>query len=95
MTWFQNKYGETCDATPLMVHPAAVVEYAATMHPAARILSIEQLAALRSALRNFATALASKPRFGTEREVAAALAYHKLTAEHFVAAYSVKPRAKM
>jgi hypothetical protein len=95
MTWFQNKYGETCEAVPLMVHPAAAVEYAATMHPAARLVRDEQLAALRNALRSFAAAVASKPRFGTEAEVAAALAYQKLTAEHFVATYSVKPRTKM
>lgn len=92
MAWFHNKYGETCKATPLMVHPGASAEYAATMHAAARIVRSEQLTALGSALRNFATALASKPRFGTEAEVAAALTHHKLTAEHFIAAYSVKPR---
>ncbi len=95
MTWFQNKYGETCQAVPLMVHPAAVVEYAATMHPAARLVRADQLKALRSALRNFATSVAEKPRFGTEADVASALAHHKLTAEHFVSTYSVKPRAKM
>lgn len=95
ITWFQNKYGDTCTATPLMVHPAAAVEYAATMHPEARLIREEQLVALKNALRGFATAVASRPRFGTEAEVAAALAHHKLTAEHFVAAYSVKPRAKM
>lgn len=95
MTWFENKYGDTCSATPLMVHPAVVPEYAATMHPAARIMPVEQLAALRDALRNFATALASKPRFGTEAEVAATLAFHKLSAERFVSAFTVKPRAKM
>lgn len=94
MTWFQGKYGDTCNAVPLMIHPAVVPEYAATMHPEARIMTAEKLAGLRAALHAFAVALASKPRFGTEAEVAAALSFNKLTAERFVSEYTVKPRAK-
>lgn len=94
MTWFESKYGETCSAVPLMIHPAVVPEYAATLRPDTRIMNGERLAALRTALRDFAVALASKPRFGTETEAADTLSFHKLTAERFVAQYTVKPRAK-
>jgi hypothetical protein len=94
MIWFGDKYGPTCHATPVMVHPASVIEYAATMHPEARIITGPNLDALRTAFREFAKALAGKPRFGTETEVAQLLAHYKLTAEMFVSHYTVKPRAK-
>jgi len=92
--WFVEKYGETCTAVPLLVHPAGVIEYAATMHPDARVIREEELDKLRSAVKAFAAAVSGKSRFGSEEEVAEILTYHRLTAEHFVSTFSSKVRGK-
>lgn len=93
VTWFTEKYGPTCTAIPIMVHPASVIEYAATMHPDARVMTTPHLDALRTAFREFAKAVASKPRYGTETEVAQLLTHFKLVEEVFVSQFTVSPRA--
>lgn len=95
MNWFNEKYGATFDATPILIHPAKGVEFAATMPPDARVMCADQLSSFRDAMRNFVTGLAAKPNFGDVRELTAALQHHRLTADQFVAAFTVSPRTRV
>tara|TARA_R110000868_G_scaffold53249_2_gene167330 strand:- start:138 stop:2609 length:2472 start_codon:yes stop_codon:yes gene_type:complete len=93
MVWFEDEYDSTCSATPLLVHPRTVFESAASPHASMRIMNGAGLQALKTAIRSFATALASSSGYLDAKEVSAQLKHHRLDAAQIVALCSVKPGA--
>jgi hypothetical protein len=89
--WFGNRYDATCSMIPLMVHPSSLFEFASTPPPNARIMTTEGLAAFRTALLAFSTAVAGLTQFGTPKDVAALLAAHKLVPDAMLASFTVAP----
>ncbi|WP_457348965.1 hypothetical protein [Sphingomonas sp. UYP23] len=41
MIWFGKQYDNACSVTPVMVHQKITPEHAATLHPDARIITVE------------------------------------------------------
>ncbi|GGJ01867.1 DEAD/DEAH box helicase [Neoroseomonas lacus] len=89
MIWFTEKYDNSCSATPLMVHPKTVFEYAASPHADLRIINGLGLKRLRDAVRAYSVSLATSGRFKEQREVEIQLQHHNLSANSIVALCSV------
>jgi hypothetical protein len=54
--WFAASYDESCSGVPVLVHPSRQVASDATARQGVAIMTFEKLAALRDAVREFATA---------------------------------------
>jgi hypothetical protein len=94
MNWFASQYDSTCSATPIMIHPSHVFEHASSPHANTRIIDSTTLPLLREACRKFAQSVANKDAYRTPASVADLLKAHGLTAELFVARFTVKFRVK-
>jgi hypothetical protein len=94
MNWFTGTYDGTCEATPIMIHPSRVFEYASSPHAKTRVIDKEKLPELRDASRKLAVALAANDAYRTPATVAGLLDAHGLTAELFVPRFTVGFRVK-
>jgi hypothetical protein len=94
MQWFEDKYGSTCTAVPILVHPSRVFEHAATPHPNTRIITKDKLDQFCQALRAFSAAVAGLPRYGTPEAVAKLLTGHGLAAGELAQQFSVEFKTK-
>ena len=90
--WFVGEYDSTCKAVPVLVHPSRQVDHDATPPAGARVVTTDRLAAFAEAVRTFAAAVATKPKFGTVPEVARLLADSGLSAATFVDRHTVAMR---
>jgi hypothetical protein len=93
VNWFREEYDQSCRATAIMVHRSELTEHDATAPPGGRCITTERLQGLVGAVRGFASAVASKPRFGSEQEVAQVLAEAGLSAATFVDRHSTAMRS--
>ena len=50
--WFSNEYGESCSATPVMVHKATTIDRQATAVPNMRIITHEKLESFKRNIKN-------------------------------------------
>lgn len=94
MNWFTGNYDSTCEATPIMVHPSKLFEYASSPHPKTGIINEEKLPELREACRKLAHALATKDAYRTPTTIEGLLQAHGLTAELFVPRFTVGFKVK-
>jgi len=94
MNWFARMYDGSCEATPIIVHPSKVFEYASSPHAGTRVIDKVELPELRVACRKFAVALAANDAYRTPATVAGLLNAHGLTAELFVPRFTVGFRVK-
>jgi len=90
MIWFGKQYDKAATATPVMVHQKITPENAATLHPDARIITVEKLAKLIENLRGYARAVGEANGFADPTVVAKQLAHFGLTAEAFVTQFTTK-----
>lgn len=90
MVWFGKQYDKACSATPVMVHPKTTPENAATLHPDARIITVEKLAKLIENLRGYTRAIAEANGYADAKVVAQQLAHFGLTADAFVEQFTTK-----
>ena len=93
--WFENKYGATCSATPIMVHPSRVFERACSPDARIRIMNKEHLAKFCDALSCFAKAVAQLPKYGTAADVSRLLQYGGLTRGAFADTFSTTHSTKL
>jgi hypothetical protein len=89
MLWFEDKYDNTCLATPIIVHPKTVFEHAATPHDGVRVINDCALQQLRKAINAYAVSLATSKAFTDASEVQRQLTTHKLLAQDIVEKYTV------
>jgi hypothetical protein len=94
IVWFSEKYDKSCSATPIMVHPKTVFEFAASPHSDIRIINVVGLKKLREAVRTYATSLATSGGFKDSSIVAKQLSHHKLSATEIVGLCTVAQGAK-
>jgi len=88
--WFEKQYDATCKKVPVIIHPSSTFEKHGTPPPDARVMTKEKLEELKAALEKFAAAAARLEKFGPSADLAKVLAHHKLNAESFVEAFTVK-----
>lgn len=78
---------------PLMLHPIDVLDDKAILVPGMRVITPAKLAALKSAVEAFASALGQGQNLWTsEQAVAEQLAFHRLTGDRIIGAYSIAAR---
>ncbi|WP_394622297.1 DEAD/DEAH box helicase (plasmid) [Lentzea sp. JNUCC 0626] len=78
---------------PVMLHPVEVLDGKAVFVPGMRVITPAKLAELKTAVEAFATALGQgSTLWGSEQAVAQQLAFHRLTGERIITAYSVAAR---
>lgn len=94
IVWFNEKYDNTCNMTPIMVHPKTVFEHAASPHSDMRIVNSSGLNKLRDAVRAYSVSLATSGTFKNAREVEKQLQHHKLSAAEIVGLCTVAQGAK-
>ncbi|MBB4321415.1 hypothetical protein GGE43_005059 [Agrobacterium tumefaciens] len=90
MIWFGKQYDKACSATPVMVHPKITPENAATLHPSARIITVEKLEKLVENLRGYTRAIGEANGYTDAKVVAKQLAHFGLTAAAFVNQFTTK-----
>ncbi len=89
VNWFAERYDATCSATPIMVHPSAVFERAATPPPGTRIMTKEKLPLFRDAVTSFCIAVAGRTTFGDVKSISGLLTSYGLLSEAMVEKYTV------
>lgn len=87
--WFTEKYDETCNFTPILIHPSVKFEYAATPNQKTRIINIEKLKLLRDNISNFINSLAVENKINDDRRIRESLLLHRLTADKFCENYTI------
>ena len=87
-TWFETKYDNTCTYFPIMVHPSATFEYAASPNPRIRIITKEKMLQFNNAVKDFIKALASNNEIGNQTAIRQKLISYKLRASDIVELYT-------
>lgn len=93
MDWFREQYPSST-GTPVLVHPWSTFSSDAAIPTGCRVLTTEKLTELRTALDQLATELSDGDAYRDPTRVGQLLAYHGLTAQHFVDRYTSRGRQK-
>ena len=88
-TWFETKYDNTCSYTPIMVHPSAVFEYAASPNPRIRIMTKDKLSVFCETVKKFIKSVAVNNELGNQAAIRQKLIAYELRASDFVDSYTV------
>jgi len=94
IVWFKDKYDNSCFATPIMVHPQTIFEYAASPPQDLRIVNRDGLTRLREGIRAYSISLSTSGAFHDAREVEKQLKHHRLSAIEIVGLCTVAQGAK-
>lgn len=79
VTWFNDRYDDTCQCTPVLIHPSNVFERASTPAPGARIMTEAGLDNFKESIRSYAKAVGSRLSTIEHTEVMKLLEHHNLT----------------
>lgn len=90
--WFREKYDGSCSSVPVLIHPSNLVSHASSPPLDMRVLTIEGLAKLKSAVKAFALAIAGGSYPPDEKVMAGYLAVNRLTAKTFIESYTTHAR---
>ena len=88
MSWFSDRYDNTCEATPLLIHHTGELAMDAVLPPDSQIIDLPRLDALLQSLVQFATSLAGYHRFNDAEAIGDLLTSCGLTAAQFVQRYT-------
>ncbi|MBV1851875.1 DEAD/DEAH box helicase family protein [Catellatospora tritici] len=91
--WFIHKYDPTCSPIPVMVHKTNVLHSTATARQGTRVITFDKLAALRDAVRTFASAIAADGALHDPARLTAQLNAHGLNGPAFAPRWSAITRA--
>jgi len=91
MDWFRGQY-PNANGTPVLVHPWKTFDVKAAIPSGCRVITTEKLFQLRSAMEQVGTALSESDAYRNPTRVSQLLAYHGLTAQHFVERFTEKAR---
>lgn len=92
--WFEEKYDKTCSYVPIMTHPAAHFEYAASPKPATRIMTKEKLGEFCAAVSDFIKSVASNNELDNQAAIRQKLIAYKLRAADIAESYTVMYKTK-
>lgn len=87
--WFETKYDASCSHTQVMVHPAAIFEYASSPKAQTRIITATKLADFCTSVREFIKSVASNNELANPTSIRNKLIAYKLRAEDIIPNYSV------
>ncbi len=87
--WFRKEYDQSCVSFPILVHPAAKIEYAATLAEGTRIIEVEGLKRLKQPVRDFAVSVSQNADFRDRVKVKSKLLFYNLTPNDFLRSYTV------
>lgn len=90
MDWFVSQYDQSCEATPILVHPSRELRPDAVARVGARVMTFDRLNGLRAAVRGFAISLASRTEI-LEADVKDRLAEFGLLAGQLVERWTISP----
>jgi hypothetical protein len=88
VSWFTTAYDPSCQAIPVMVHPANLYDRYSSPAPTTRVIEATGLQALKDALRAYGKALAANYAYQNETEVMKLLTYYQLTGAALLPRYS-------
>lgn len=88
MTWFENTYGQSMRARPVMIHPSVQTAENASAARLTRIMTKENLDLLKRHVIQFAESLATSHFWSQPDEIAPRLEYSKLNAQQIAIAHS-------
>jgi hypothetical protein len=88
MNWFHGAYDQSCQATPIMVHPALMFHGAASPMPNVRIVDEECLVKIRAELLSYATAIGALKTMPKADQLQGFFAQSNFTREKFIAHFT-------
>ncbi len=88
-TWFQERYGNTEEHIPVIIHPLEYLGPHATAPKGLRVISTNRLELMRQALVSFVKAISVESVLTNEMRIKEALETHKLTESLFLGTFSV------
>src|SRR5271157_5023361 len=94
VNWFGEEYDKTCVGIPILIHPSATFEYAATPPPGTRVVTTEGLVGFREALTGFCRSVASSYKVMNAADVAKLLSAYKLLPDVLVSTFTVPPTSR-
>jgi hypothetical protein len=86
--WFDGKYGNGYQCTPVMIHKTNIVDTLAAPPQDTRIITPELLDSLKRKIRDFATALVQSGNWQDETKVSLVLSSYKLRGQDIVQEYT-------
>ncbi len=92
INWFRGAYDQSCQMTPIMVHPALVFHGAASPVPEARIIDEECLVKIRSELLSYANTIGALKMMPKAEQLQGFFGQSNFTREKFVANFTKTPR---
>lgn len=92
INWFKEKYDNSFNCIPVIIHPKTVLEYEASPVFEMRIIDNGKLESLECAIRGYTKAIASSGCLHNANEIDRQLASFGLKGCQFVGNFSIKPR---
>ena len=87
--WFTNTYDNTCNCTPVLIHPSRVFEHASSPNANIRIMDQTCLDKLKESIRGFFRAICTKNELRDVNKIQQQLTQHKLRRIDIVQNYTV------
>ena len=84
MNWFRGAYDQSCQAVPILVHPALVFHDAASPMPDVRIIDEECLTKMRAEILSYANAIGALKTMPKADQIQSFLVQSNFTREKFV-----------
>jgi len=92
VNWCKNEYGSDATVIPVIVHPSHTIEGTGTPPAGTRVVTTASLARLKSAVKNYARAIAHDNQFRSAAAVNDQLEHEKFDAAEVITAYTVAAR---
>ena len=90
--WFASTYDNTCKPIPILIHKSAELRKDASARTGTRVITFDQLAALRAAVTDAFASLAADNAYCDPRKVGPQLIERNLNAKSFVERWGMAPR---
>lgn len=87
--WFSDEYGESCSATPVMVHKSTIIDRQATAVTNMRIITYEKLESFKKNINDFVIAVSQNENWLDERKINNLLNQYKLRSNNIYDNYTV------
>ena len=87
--WFSDEYGESCFATPVMVHKSTIIDRQATAVTNMRIITYEKLESFKRNINEFVIAVSQNENWLDERKINNLLNQYKLRSNNIYDNYTV------
>jgi hypothetical protein len=94
MTWFADKYDQTCTGRPILVHPATQLAHNASAPASTRVITKSHLADLKSGVTSAVKALAVSASWADPDRIAEQIQHHRLSGRSLYMTIGTPPQAR-